>query len=158
MASRSSVTRSRAALALIAALSLLVGCDVRRGDDPEPPPADIIARGPNPDYAEYTAKDEAEVDRLCREHGVAANDEFNKHKIRACVVRAKKLAIFPPNVSLKVRQHEWGHEWDLDHDATGHKWLPAQNLFAQAPPPVPYDWSRAFAKPQQYAVNLFSAR
>lgn len=141
------------------ALTLAVGCDVRRGDEPEQPPPEIIAKGQNPEFREVVIDDPIERDRLCRLAGVDANDQWNAHRIVACVDLAGKVTYLPPNANLKVLRHERGHEWRFVHDRTGHGFYPEGNVYAQqGATAAPFDWRNVFAQPRSQTgttANIF---
>lgn len=93
----------------------------RRGDLPEPPPKELAALGLAPGY-HVREMDPVALDKFCRAWGVAANDEWNKRRIAACVVPSLKAVILPPNASPEVRSHEYGHTWNVQHNPGGRGW------------------------------------
>lgn len=142
-----------------AALSVIAGgpaLKITRGGV-EPPPAGIT--GPAPGYSEEYL-DPVDVDRLCRQLGVDANDQWNRKLIIACVAPKVRRIIFPHGVSKETRLHEYGHSHGYVHHDGGKGWVKAPNVFAQSP--VQHDWSNVFGpkKPSETATaqNIFKGR
>lgn len=106
---------------LLLLVLLVAGCEVRRGDLPEPPPKELAALGLNPLYHVQTM-DPMALDKFCRAWGVNANDEWVKRTIAACVVPGLKAVVLPPGATPEQRAHEYGHSWDVPHFKGGAGW------------------------------------
>jgi hypothetical protein len=156
---------------------------LRPGDAPEQVPSDALKGiGPAPGYQVQVIADPEERDKFLRQHGVAANDSYNGHRIEAGVVPSMGLVVLPPDASPELTDHENLHSYNVQHDDGGRGWeltgappagidpritqallaLPKSPTFQTAQQPLTYDWGNAFAQsspgaPSPKATRLAAA-